>query len=246
MAKQTLLEIVQDILNDMDGDEVSSITDTTESLQIANIVRSTFNEIVDSRDWPHLKQLATLVPSITYPTVFNVTDTFRTIDWIKYNKRKVSDVRDKYDAILYLTPEEFMNYCDSRSSSATNVTTVVINNIKYNIKTDTAPTYWTTFDDETIIMDSYDSDVDSNLQASKTQCFASLLPVFTMSDTYVPDLPAKAFSYLVAEAKSTASYSLRQVGNQKEEQKSQRQRKWLAREKWRLNGGMSFPNYGRK
>lgn len=42
MAKRTLLDIVQEILNDMDSDEVTSINDTIESLQVANIVRSCY------------------------------------------------------------------------------------------------------------------------------------------------------------------------------------------------------------
>ncbi len=38
MAKMTLLEIVQDIMSDMDSDEVSSINDSVESLQVAQHV----------------------------------------------------------------------------------------------------------------------------------------------------------------------------------------------------------------
>jgi hypothetical protein len=41
-AKMTLLEIVQDVLNDMDSDEVNSISDTVEATQIANICRSVY------------------------------------------------------------------------------------------------------------------------------------------------------------------------------------------------------------
>jgi hypothetical protein len=41
MAKMTLLEIVQDILSDMDSDEVNSINDSVESLQLAQMIKST-------------------------------------------------------------------------------------------------------------------------------------------------------------------------------------------------------------
>lgn len=54
MAKLTLLDIVQDILSDMDSDTVNSITDSVESLQIAQIVKTTFFEIITEGEWPHL------------------------------------------------------------------------------------------------------------------------------------------------------------------------------------------------
>jgi hypothetical protein len=247
MPKQTLLDLVQDILNDLDSDPVNSISDTEESEQVAAIVKSTYYEVIDSRDWPHLNRTITLSPTGgTAITSFTLDDNFDTIDFVKYNKRKSTDTKDKYDEVDYLTPKEFIEHLNARNSSASDVSTITIDSIKYYVKNDTAPTYWTTFDDEIIVMDSYDSAVDSNLQASKTQCWGRVTPTWTVSDTFVPDLPAKAFSYLLAESKSTSFNSLRQAANAKEEQKSNRQRLHLSREKWRVNGGMQFPNYGRK
>ena len=43
MAKMTLLAMVQDILNDMDGDEVNSISDTVEAEQVAQIIKTTYD-----------------------------------------------------------------------------------------------------------------------------------------------------------------------------------------------------------
>ena len=45
--KLTLLEMVQDILSSMDSDEVNSITDSTEALQVARIIRDSYIEITD-------------------------------------------------------------------------------------------------------------------------------------------------------------------------------------------------------
>ena len=50
----TLLEIVQDILSDMDSDEVNSINDSVESLQVAQIVKTAYYNIVDGKDYPWL------------------------------------------------------------------------------------------------------------------------------------------------------------------------------------------------
>ena len=246
MPKLTLLDMVQDILSDMDSDEVNSISDTTESEQVQTILKNTFYEIISSRDWPHLHKLIQLTPSITYPTQFILTDSYSSIDWIKYNVRDVNDTADKFRDLNYMSPKEFLDYLNSRKSSDSDIDTITVDNIKYFIQNDHYPQYWTTFDDETIIMDSYDSAVDSNLQASKVQCWGYVEPAWAATDAFVPDLPSKAFSYLLSEAKSTAFNALKQTGNSKEEQKSRRQRVHLSREKWRTNGGMQFPNYGRK
>jgi hypothetical protein len=49
MAKMTLLEMTQDILSDMDSDEVNSINDSVESLQVAQIIKTTYFNIVNGR-----------------------------------------------------------------------------------------------------------------------------------------------------------------------------------------------------
>jgi len=106
--------------------------------------------------------------------------------------------------------------------------------------------YWTSFDDEYIILDSFDSDVESTIQASKTQAHCYKDPSWSGTDGAIPDLPAKVFPYFLAEAKSVCFNTIKQVANQKEEQRSRRQRTWLAKEKWRENGGQQYSKFGRK
>ena len=42
MPKMSLLEMTQDILSDMDSDEVNSINDSVESLQVLGIIKNTY------------------------------------------------------------------------------------------------------------------------------------------------------------------------------------------------------------
>lgn len=248
MAKLTLLQITQSILNDIDGDEVNSIADTIESAQVAQMVKDTFFEIIEHREWPHLNKLIQLTPQgVSRPTHMNTDPTWNSIEWVKYNVRKATDTDDKYVDILYMTPKEFTDYTDNRKSSDSDVDVITDpSGVSLLISTDIRPTYWTTFDDDVLVFDSYDTLVDTNLQQSKTQCWGNVEAAWVHTDAGVPDLPAKAFSYLLSEAKSTVSNALRQVGNAKEEQKSRRGRIHLSREKWRVSGGMTFPDYGRK
>ena len=247
MAKMTLLAITQSILNDMDADNVNSIADTIESTQVAQIVKDTFYEIIGSRTWPHLDEMIQLSPHGTArPSHMTSGSTWSSIEWIKYNVRKSTDTRDIFETILFMTPEEFLAHTNARVSSNSDVDTITDGSgAKLFILNDVRPYYWTTFDDENIVFDAYDSGVDTNLTQAKTQCWGNVEPSWTHTDVATPDLPAKAFAYLLAESKSTCFNSLRQVGNAKEEQKSRRQRIRLSQEKWRSGQGMQFPDYGR-
>ena len=65
-------------------------------------------------------------------------------------------------------------------------------------------------------------------------------------DSAVPSLPSEAFSGFLEEAKSTAFFVLKQMANQKAEQKAGRQQRWLSRKAWRTAGGVRYEDYGRK
>ncbi len=246
--KFTLLEIVQFILNDMDGDVVNSVNDTTESQQAANIVKQTYFEIMANRNWPHMRTAfnCSAYGSSSYPTSLILPDNIKQLEWIKYNKRRSTDTKDKSEELLYLQPEDFFTMVAGRDSSESTIQVVNVNGMRLNIRNDLPPSYWTTFDDSTIICDAWDSTVDSILQTGKNSCWGVRNPVWSNLDGSTPELPAEAFPALIEEAKSTAFYVLRQVVNEKAEQKATRQSRWLARKAWRAKGGVRYPNYGRK
>lgn len=238
MKKLTLLEMVQDILNDMDSDEVNSITDTAESLQVAQIISTTYSHIIDGKDWPHLYNIFQLTSWADgdKPTHFSIPEDIVQVDWVKYDKKPIT----------YKTPAEFINLLDVRDPDATNVDTITVEGVPFYVHNDRAPLYWTSFDESTVLFDAYDSDVSSTLMTAKTQAYGKRLPVFTIEDSFVPDLPAQAFSYLLAESKAHASVSLRQAQDPKAEQYSITQRRRMSQKAWKVQGGITLPNYGRK
>lgn len=249
MAKMTLLDIVQEILSDMNSDNVNSISDTIEAQQVANIVRRTFYNLYNDRVWPHTTRLLRLNSSSdnTRPTHMTLDEDVIRIDVVKYNKQKSAASKLDYDDIIYKTPEEFLDFVMKRDSKKANMMTVMdYNGTPLIIQTDAQPTYYTSFDDEHIVFDSYDKMIDDILQHSKTQVIGLVEPEFLLQDAFVPDIPTKAFPYFVNEAKSTAFIKIKEVFSQKDEQSSGRAKTWLAREKHRVGGGIRFPNYGRK
>ena len=248
MAKMTLLEMTQDILSDMDSDEVNSINDSVESLQVAQIIKTTYYNIIDGRDYDFLYELFQLEASGTSsrPTHMKLPENIIDLKYIKYNCKTLTDTKDKYLKIKYLMPEDFMEVVDSRNSSKSNVTVVTDpTGISINVMNDKAPEYFTSFDDENLVFDSYDSEVDTTLQNNKTQCHGKRSVAFTLLDSFTPDLPVQMFSYLLAEAKSTAFVTLKQMPNAKAEQISNSQKRRMSQDAWRVKNGIHYPNYGR-
>lgn len=245
MARMTYLEIVQDIMSDMDSDEVSSLFDTVESTQVAQIVKTTYFNIIDGKDWPNLYQMFRLTEtSASTPTHMTLSNTVMDLKYIKYNIRTSTDTRDRYQEITFLEPQKFMEIVDARDSAATNVTQVTdTSNIKINVYNDKAPVYFTSFNETVIIFDAFDSDVETYLTTAKNQCYGKVYPTVSLTDGFYFDLPMDSFSYLLNEAKSTAFITLKQQQNPKAEQHSNTQRRRMSQEAWKLRNGISYPDY---
>ena len=249
MAKKSLLKIVQEILNDLDSDEVNSINDTVESAQIAQIVKSCYEELSTNRNWPHQKRIMQLDASgnLSRPNYLRIPQEVKELLQFKYEKSKLGDDNLKYMDVKYLHPDEFLQLTCNRNSALDNIQIITeFSGVQLLIQNDKAPDYWTSFDDEWIVCDSYNIEVDSTLQKSKTQivCYKEL--DFSLTDDFIPEMPSEAFPLLQEEAKSTAFLVLKQMANQKAEQKAGRQQRWLARKAWKAHGGIRYENYGRK
>lgn len=248
--KMTLLEIVQDILNDLESDEVNSIDDTAEAAQVAQIVKSCYMEWMSNREWSHLKRLIPLSHSGTpeKPTHILLPENIKELTYFAYESTRVEGT-DEYsmNEVRYLYPDEFLRRVNSRGLHTQNVQTVTdFSGTKFVVRTNAAPSVWTSFDDKYLVCDSYDSSLDDALKASKIQAMAVVMPKWVHEDDAVPDLPAEAFAGLLAEAKSTAFFSLKQMVNEKAEQKAARQQRWLSRKNGRTGNKQRYPNYGRR
>lgn len=247
--KMTLLEIVQSILNDLESDEANSINDSVEAMQIASLVRDCYYEWISNRTWPHLKRLSKLDASgtLSKPNYMKLPSNVKELKNLKYECSKLGETKLQYKEMKYKYPDEFLDMVHSRNSDSNNI--VIIEDDlggKLPIINDKAPEYWTSFDDEYIIFDSYDAEVDDTLKSNKSQILCVVEPSWIHDDSFIPDLPSEAFAGFLAECKSTASLAFKQMANQKEEQKASRQQRWLARKAWKAHGGVRFPDYGRR
>lgn len=244
----TLLKMVQNILNDLDSDEVNSIDDTVEAQQVSEIIQRTYFDIISTRNWSHLSKLIQFEASTdtNKPSHIRIPEKVKEVEFINYDRRQKETDEFDFKRVEYKYPDEFLDYINARRSSQENID--VVDNgdgTVLLIKNDSPPTYWTSFDDSYVVFDSYNKDVEHTIQNTKMQTKAYVSPTWITQDDFVPDLPEEAFSKLVAEAKSCAFLVLKQMVNEKAEQTSQRQSRWLSRKSWTAKGGVRYPNYGR-
>jgi hypothetical protein len=233
MPRQTLLELTQNILNATDGDEVNSIGDTTESMQVAEVIRETYYDIITGVDIPRKAGIIRLDASIDpdQPHIMTCPSDAEVIEWIKYNGKIVQ----------YLTPLAFVNHVALQENGGTQYG-------DFFILTDRDPEFYTSFDDETLIFNSFNSQEDSTLQQSKTLCWGQKVLPFEMEDSFVPILPANMFSRLLSEAKAVCFINYKQVANTKEEQRARRQLVRGQNERYKsgkLRPIDRLPDYGR-
>lgn len=252
--RYTLLQLTQDVLSSIDGDEINSISDTTESLQVVTIIKTCYDDIQSRAELPIQKTLFNLTASgdATYPTLMTKPTTIDHIEWLKYNCVEDGDTDPVWKELTFLDIEPFMLMTQALLPSLTEVETFeyTINGFTFSFHyyNERGPTYYTSFDDNIMIFDAYDADVDSTLQTSKTLAWGELTNVFTQSDAFVPNLQPDQFALLLNEAKSLAWAELRQAEHAKAEKTARRNWAHLGKMKQAIpaNQHALGPDFGRR
>lgn len=235
--KRTLLELTQSILNDLDSEPVNSITDSEEATQVASVIRDTYFNIVAARATPEHDQLLklTALANTAKPTHFTYPTNCKEIRVFEYDNKEV----------YWKDPLKFLQ--DMPDPDAEDVLTVTdpIGTTNLYIKTNKNPKYYTSFDNQYIVCDSYDDTVESTLQASKTRCWGVIYPTFTMSDSFVAELDEPMFPYLLAEAKSVCFSLFKSGSDPKIEQAARRLKAYVQNDRYKTKRENTRNFYGR-
>lgn len=245
---KTLLQITQEILQDIGGDDVSSIFDTEEAEAVAQHVVSTYDNLVASENWPWMRRITQLVPSgdSNFPNYMTLPSNVKKLEVINYDTARVTDTRKKYEQIYYKDVDDFLRYVNARNDTDSNVQVVTDpSGVQFNIRDDIFPRYWTSFDDQNIIFDAYDSAVDTTLQASKSQAIVYILLTISLQDDSVPDLPNDALRLLIEEATVRAQWKEKEQQDPESIKAATKQRRFMSREAWQTNKPTRYPDYGR-
>lgn len=241
--KTTLLEIVQSILSDMDAEDVNGISETVEATQIASVVEDTFYNIIAGRKIPEHRKLVNLtsLSDSAKPTHFTYPSDLKSLTKISYNVTTGST--PDWRTIKFVEPDFFLENMDETGLAVD----TVIGSVRIYVRNDVMPTYYTSFDDTRIIMNGYDADEETTLQASKTRAYVTEFPVFEQADSYEPPLDETMLPYLLAEAKSTCFSLFKSGVDQKVEQSARRLKAYIRSDlhKTKEANVMGRPGYGR-
>ena len=242
--------MVQDILSELESDEVNAITDTTEAQQVAKIIRATYFSMFSRANLPEHHKIFNLTASgsASQPVLMTRPSNVGAIDWIKYNTSDDAALDPTYREIDIVSIEDFVKEMHDLNLTETTVDSMTVNSQTFYYRNDVAPTKCAIFQEDNIIFDSFDLAEETTLQASKTFCQGLIMPTFTMSDSFVPDIDENQFPLLLNEATARAFVSLKQMPNQKAEQEARRQ--WVSLQKNKHMKPMSdfekLPYFGRR
>ncbi len=254
--KYTLLEMTQIVASSIDGDEVNSISDSVESLQIVKLIKRCYTNIIQTGDYPEQYTLFGLTASgdPDLPCVMYLpTGVATNVQWVKYDYRATGETDTNFRELEYVDLKEFllrMHVLAPSEDSSLNTMTVEVGDqdIQFIYGTATPPSYYTTIDDETLIFDSYDSAVDTTLQTSKTLAYGEAVLSWTESDSYV--IPIDDHQILLNQAIALAWAEMKQTVNAKAEQEIKVQKTAMMRKKHAIDPAADFrtmtPNYGRR
>ncbi|MDE1830258.1 MAG: hypothetical protein KGI25_08045 [Thaumarchaeota archaeon] len=340
----TLLEMTQNILSAMNSDEVNSISDTPESLQVATAIKTSYMNMLDRLSMPEHNQLVQLTASGNpdAPVLMYMPDGCTKINWLKYFDTNPADgtqlqtdqfgaysVHDVnvdlqtnangwsttsltsntiqtgsvtftvdnnllisagdfawalptstsnvwmygtvisytgttlvmnmteiqgsgtyanwninqlgpqalaapgYKTVFILPIKEFINMTsafnrtesdvESFDLQVTNNTTGLPQQFTFVYKNNIQPRHCCIINNYYIIFDSYDNTQDSTLQSSKTMAMGWVMPTFSMTDTFIPNIDDQRFSLLLNEAKSLAFNEIKNQPHPKSEKEVVRQ-----------------------
>jgi len=197
VSRLTLLKVVQTYLDYIDGFQVDSIFDSEEATQAASIAEHVFYRLIDkTRDTPSVSFVGSLDASLdtSKPCILTIPAQVNRIhdSVVSYNTATEDGVVE-WSTVKYVSPEEFL-VATNISSKADNTEIMEVNGIPFVILNDRFPTYCTTFDDRTLVFDSYNKKYDDTLQESKARVIGSQSVVFLQHDDFVIPLPDRMHS----------------------------------------------------
>lgn len=138
--KLTLLQMTQSILSSLGSDEVNSISDTAESLQVADIIKQTYLNMLGRFDLPQHNQLFQLTASgdPTRPVLMTMPAGVNRVEWLKYFDTSPADSAtfqiDQFGAYsIHDTNVDLQANANGWSTTSTTSNTIALGSVTFTV-----------------------------------------------------------------------------------------------------------------
>lgn len=249
---RNLLYVVQRVLEKLDLDAVNSISDTQDSILIAREAEDTFFDLISRNEWPERHDLLELdsYSDTSLPTALRLPPNVLNVSTIRYDVTVPdTDPNVVVPSIIknleQVSPEEFLEILYSRSSDSAEVFVADYKGTPLHIYNNQAPTYYCTFDNETIILDSWIQTVETTVQGFKTVCRGSSVPDWQHEDTFIVPMDVNTFPLYLAEVTASCSTQLNGAQSIEEERRRRLGISRMRRKAFRTDKEVTKNMYGR-
>jgi hypothetical protein len=250
----TNLEMVQNILSSMDSDNVNSISDTEEAVQVETVLKEVYENIISRRRWEFLNKTRLLenVGDITKPNKMKIPTNVTRVECFRWKTidETVEPNEEKWKELKYLNPCDFIGHVQSRDVAqlALQDRVLVVYNddgVEMPMVTDKEPEYWTSFDDVHVYLDNFIAGSFTTATEGRTSVQVTQQQLFVKGDVAIQFLPVEMFSLFLAETKSTCWMNFKGAANQKAEQVAARQYIKMREEEPTVKSPREWYNYGK-
>lgn len=225
MPKRTLLQIVKKMAQKTGSDEVTTLSeDSIEIQDMVDCALEVLEDIIYRNDWEFLKDQLAQLEAGSNAIELSIPDNVRKIQTLRY-RYEDAGVQNCFRTLRYMYPDEFMKRLQNNKPTDADTTTVTINGVELYPKTNRHPRYWTSFDEQNVVLDSYDSTQNpTGVDATDSAIIATLYLDFTGSDadSWVAPIPESLFTLWEQEAVAEAFVQFRQTENSRAERRSRR------------------------
>ena len=222
--RYTNLKLLQQVARALNSDEVDLVDETLESQDILGIMERTLDDILGRRHWEFMRDKLGVMTAGN--SVIQTTLPIQLVRLQELQYRDTSIVEGKYTKLIYMESQDFIRRLQSNDKAASNTDEVDIGGVKVWPRNDVRPMFYTSLDELTILVDSYDISEDATgIDATKMSVLGILKPVFDFTITsgaITQAIPEQMFNYWLWETIAVASSELRQVSNQRAERSARR------------------------
>lgn len=244
--------VVQEYLDSTSGFYVDSIFETDESQQVAKIAERVYYRML--QQFPDLlfTMKDTNLDAVSDPDKPNFLLIPKQIQEIQeseiyYNVSEFDGDTLQYRKIQYVTPKQFLELTAKRSDSTSNSRVVEgFDSNRMVIYTDRFPQYCTSFDGKYVVFDSFNSQHDTTMQASKSRVVATEQPVFLQENDFVIPIPEHLSETYLDMFLDEAYNLVYQQPNAMLSQRARSARIKLQQDSKTLGGGRAKRSYGRR